>query len=72
MANCQICGGPPAPYPNWIIGKGIAAHVGCLADDYQLAVKLLRLLLDSAHVNGTFGPWAEGWEGSWAEKHWGE
>lgn len=70
--TCQICGKPRGNYPNWVIGQGLAAHIGCLADDYQLATKLLRKLLDDGITRGTFGPWCDDWEGSWAERHWGD
>ena len=32
--NCDVCGKPRSPYPNWIIGKGHAFHIGCLFDAY--------------------------------------
>ena len=68
--NCQICDKPPSPYPNWLISKGLASHVGCLAEDYQLLLAEHLRLLHEANVLGTYGPWVDDWKGSWSEKHW--
>ena len=46
MEPCQICGKPPSPYPNWIIGEDLAAHVGCLADAFPGFLAALETLLD--------------------------
>ena len=37
--NCEICGNPPSPYPNWIIGQGHAYHVGCVTKAYDAMLK---------------------------------
>ena len=60
-ATCKICGKPPSPYPNWIIGKGLAAHVGCLADDYQRMRTRVVKMYDAGIVSGAFGPWSDTW-----------
>jgi len=70
--NCQICGKPQSPYPNWLIGQGLAVHVGCLADDYQLLKKEHLPLLDEGLISGRYGPWSNNWEGSWSQKHWSQ
>ena len=36
--NCEICGKPPSPYPNWIIGQGHAYHVGCVTKAYDAMI----------------------------------
>lgn len=72
MTHCEICGKPPTPYPTWIVGKGHAYHLGCLADDYELLRKEHQQLAGDANHAGTWGPWADGWKGSWSQKHWGE
>jgi hypothetical protein len=53
MSNCEICGKPSSPYPNWILSNGHGYHVGCLAEDYQrarnqltTAKKFVRGILD--------------------------
>jgi hypothetical protein len=40
--------------------------------DFLELKKAHRELLDRAHVYGVWGPWADGWEGSYDQKHWGE
>ena len=70
--TCQICGKPPSPYPNWLIGKGLAVHVGCLVDDYELLLKEHLPLLDEANVSGLYGPWSISWKESWGQKHWSD
>jgi hypothetical protein len=41
-------------------------------EEYQELKKAHKELLDRAHVYGIWGPWSEGWEGSYDQKHWGE
>jgi len=41
-------------------------------DEYKELKKAHKELLDRAHVYGIWGPWSEGWEGSYDQKHWGE
>jgi len=49
--NCEICGKPPSQYPNWLLSKGHAYHVGCLAKDYTaLRADVARLTADLAAV----------------------
>jgi len=43
-----------------------------LISDYLELKKAHKELLDRAHVYGVWGPWSEGWEGSYDQKHWGE
>lgn len=62
MTTCEICGKPPSRYPNWLLSKGHAYHVGCLAEEYERAVKAIELLADMAFTRGNFGPCANDWE----------
>ena len=69
---CALCGKPPAPYPNWVLSKGQAFHLGCLIADYHEVKAAHRKLFDYAIASGMWGPWSEDFEGSYEEKHWGE
>ena len=40
--------------------------------DCQELKQAHRELLDRAHVYGIWGPFADGWEGSYDQRHWGE
>jgi len=53
--------------PAQIESNALAAY-----QEYQELKKAHKELLDRAHVYGVWGPWTEGWEGSYDQKHWGE
>ena len=70
--QCEICGKPSSPYPNWLRSKGHTYHVGCLAVAYQEVKEAHRILRDRAYVAGTWGPWADGWAESYEGTQWGQ
>jgi hypothetical protein len=71
-AQCEICGKPQSPYPNWIISKGHQYHVGCLADAFDELRQAHAKLAHKLHVSGLYGPWSDDWKGSFEQKHWGD
>jgi hypothetical protein len=58
---CELCGKPASP-PNMLISKGMAYHIGCMADEFHRLQERYPALLDAAHVRGTYGPWADNWD----------
>ena len=72
MTTCEICGKPQSPYPNWIVSKGHAMHVGCMADFLDEIKAAYAQLLDHAIASGNWGPFCDDWKGTFADKYWGE
>jgi len=68
--NCEICGKPQSPYPNWLISKGHYYHVGCLAEDYRRIKERHTFLYNKCQASGAWGPWADDWEGSYECEQW--
>jgi len=52
LSACQICGKPPSPYPNWIIGDDLEAHVGCLADAFPILLDTLEAAPEPPDITG--------------------
>ena len=71
--TCLICDKPASPYPNWILVKNVGGmHIGCLCEDYRQIRTAHKLLYERVMVAGTWGPWADGGEGSYEQRHWGD
>lgn len=73
--KCELCGQGPRPRVGMApepVKLSTRNHHTCLMKEYLELKKAHEELLDRAHVYGVWGPWAEGWEGSYDQKHWGE
>ena len=70
--NCEICGKPQSPYPNWLLSHSRGYHIGCLARDYHDMREAYRGMYDRCIATGVWGPWHDDWEGSYEQKQWGK
>lgn len=52
--------------------KEVLTQATALLLDYWELKKAHKELLDRCMAFGTWGPWADGWEGSYDQRHWGE